>query len=810
MEPDEIRLMEIIERMPDNLTDMEKVRYIYIEVCRLFVYNPEYITGDNEKKAELFDEDVNLNDLTNNKAICSKLARAVTYLLQACGIESNGVVFNHRFEGHLETVCRVDGKLYELDPARDLMNVKMGFKTQGFAIPMKNDVREDFTEYSYLSEKELEEIDAAIGYTFGLSSEYIDRISERGEATEDYDFKIYMDEAVDEIADALHDYHLFKEYMEGVHPEVDVDNLLGFEQDKYRIEFIMNYVNNFAKDYTYIDRRDFFEELIGRCLDDVEDNMILFSGTDTTGELYTILKYKGEIAENDLFYLIKEGEPIRILTTDEVQDILDNGFKTLAKGKEQRLLSKDEHFKKITYEYGQEINEYLMATDNEDEMDERDAQAFAVILLQRLRKAIADYKEKIYQFAYSTNLYKRIDIEEFFAGKHCDGLDNIYAIKGLIQPLYDSFVIEVNKYGYASYFDEEDIQPDSTIGIEHFLANMKKLEEILVEQAGPVIDIIEDYKAALKEEAVRDGIKLYHVSTISPDKMHGSLRPHYAKTQYHQDFGKVFCASTESIESNPYILARVNDGFMYRLPLPGKAYMLTGGNVSIEKSEDGTSRAVSRVPGYIYYVPIDDFEPMVLLKYNEDSGEYFFEFEEEWTTDKEIRIPEAVKEHIGNRGETEIVPEQEDDEPEVYAIESYTDVTSILEHNQFVIRKDISYDEMMRVVSSRMINNTRAMLIRMLQDGKISYLNGEAGINVIRGAMSVTDKTVITYDAKKILEGPQTISSEDVRRQKIKLQEFVKGALSSGIRYGDYIEIMKHSIEDKSDRQEEQSDPEQK
>ena len=56
MEPNDKRLIEIIERMPDNLTDMQKVRYVYIEVCRFFSYNPEYVTGDKEKKEELFDQ----------------------------------------------------------------------------------------------------------------------------------------------------------------------------------------------------------------------------------------------------------------------------------------------------------------------------------------------------------------------------------------------------------------------------------------------------------------------------------------------------------------------------------------------------------------------------------------------------------------------------------------------------------------------------------------------------------------------------------------------------------------------------------
>lgn len=808
MELDEKKLIEIIELMPDNLTDMQKVRYIYIEVCRFFVYNPDYITGDDEKKAELFDEDVDINDITNNKAICSKLSRVLCYLLQACGIECNGVYFNGRQEGHMETVFRLEDKIYELNPAIDLMNVKIGYKTRGFAKPMKSNSSEYFKEYSYLNDNEIEELDNAIGYTFGLSKNYVDTITKKGECREDFDYKMYMDEAVDEIGDALHDYNMFKEYLKVAHPEENIDLLSAYEFDKYRIEFLMNYVNNFAKDCSYIDKRDFFESLIDRAIECRDEDLKLFSGTDQTGEMYTILKYEGNVADNDLFYLIKEGEDIKLLSIEEVKEILDNGFKTIAKGKERYIIRKDSPFQRASYEYGQEINMYIMSAEDENEIEERANQVFAVLLLQRLRKVIADYKEKLYEYAKVTDSHLVEDIESIYDGKSVSELNNQDILKSMFLPMFNSFVEQVNKYEYSEFFDEEDFKSDSMKGLQNFYANMKKLEVILEEQAEPIIEIIESYKAALKEEAILNNIKLYHVSTIPPEKMGGSLKPHYAKTQYHQNFDKVLCASTESVEANPYIMARVNGNGMYRLPLGIKSYILSGNNVSVEKDDNGNLRAISKVPGYIYYMPIEDFEPMVLLKYNDDTGEYFFEFDQEWTTNHEIQIPNKVTEHIGKRGDTSSVSIPEN-ESEVYSIESYTDVTNILEHNQIAINKDLNTEDMKHLSSNRYFNNmnVQSTIINMIQAGRIRYLNGEVGINVYREAQNAVDKPVITYDGKQILEGPQTVSAGDIGRQKIKLREFVKNAISSGIKYGDYMEIMNHSNEDKSDNHDEQLDP---
>ena len=123
-------LNEIVINMPEGLTEIQKVRYLYLEVCRFFVYNPEYITGDGEKKKELFNQDINIDELTNNKGICSSISRALIYLLERCNIQCNGVCFIGRFEGHMEIAVRADGKVYQLDPSKDLMNVKMGYKTK--------------------------------------------------------------------------------------------------------------------------------------------------------------------------------------------------------------------------------------------------------------------------------------------------------------------------------------------------------------------------------------------------------------------------------------------------------------------------------------------------------------------------------------------------------------------------------------------------------------------------------------------------------------------------------------------------------
>lgn len=783
MEPNDKRLIEIVERMPDNLTDMQKVRYVYMEVCRFFVYNPEYVTGDSKKKEELFNQDVDIRAMMGNKAICSSLSRAVIYLLKELGIECNGVYFNVRREGHLEVIVGVDGEIYELDPARDLMNVKMGFQTEGFAKKMYQRSNEDFWGYSELTDEQIKKLDDAIGYTYGLSSEYIDKIKNRGESVEDYNFTMYMDEAVEEIGNALYNIDLLNEYIKSIHPSVDTDALSDQDYDEYRIEFVMQYVNNFAKNHSYMDRRDFFEKLVRNTMDIDDDTFQLFSGTDIQGDLYTIAKYRGEISEADLFYLIREGQDIRQLDVEEVKELLDNGFKTISKGKEKNLLSKDGQFKSTTFDFGCEINLYIEEAESEEEMIEREAEVYAALMLQKVREGIALYKEAIYYSKDNPDSSKKVSF------------------------IYDEFVKFMREHEYDGIFSTEDLS-NPEIGFSHLLENMEKLESKLIEEAGPVLQIIEDYKQALKDEAIANNYMLYHISTKSPEEMEdGVLKPHYEKTQFGQHFGKILCGSTESVKTNAYILSRVNGDGMYRLPVGKHSYLLKGHGVSVVQGEDGSKRVVSKKPGYIYYLPIDEFEPVIMLKYNRHKNEYSFLFEEEWVTDKEIAIPKEVTEHLGELGDTKKNPDNEGNR-EVFSIEKYNDVTSILEHNQFIINNELGQNAINMLVKNIQVNmHIVHRIIAYIRDKQVTYLNGEAGINVHRDAAEASKLPQISYTADAILHGPSVVTTDEVSAQKHRIRDFVENALrKKNITYVDYMRIMSMKLPDDNEKNKKDKD----
>lgn len=154
----------IIEDMPKNLTQIEKARYIYIQLGKYFSYDERYITSesDNEKR-EIFDRDI--EDIENDKVVCTSLSRIYENLLNRAGITSKTVLIPGERLGHAFTELEIDGKKYFTGLIRDLMNIKTGFKTNEFMIDNPDRFGDD-SEYVVLSEEELKSIDDKIGYTY--------------------------------------------------------------------------------------------------------------------------------------------------------------------------------------------------------------------------------------------------------------------------------------------------------------------------------------------------------------------------------------------------------------------------------------------------------------------------------------------------------------------------------------------------------------------------------------------------------------------------------------------------------------------
>ena len=151
---------KILSEIPEKYTDLEKARYIYIQLGKFFSYDEQFIiSNSDEEKKFIFNK--NLNDIENDKVICTLISKIYEYMLNKLGISAKTILVDGRRMGHAYTEMTINNLNYKADLIYDLMNIKTGFKTKKFMI--KN---EKNPYYSYITEEKLKEIDDKIGYTY--------------------------------------------------------------------------------------------------------------------------------------------------------------------------------------------------------------------------------------------------------------------------------------------------------------------------------------------------------------------------------------------------------------------------------------------------------------------------------------------------------------------------------------------------------------------------------------------------------------------------------------------------------------------
>lgn len=169
-----MNLKSIIDNMPQNLSQMEKARYIYINLCKQVSYDPKFLIANTlGEKQELFDEDVQIESWTKDKVICSTISRLYVRLLEKTGINAK-TIHNKDGEylGHVFVSFENEGKNYYADPTHDILKAKTGLKTKCFGtLPYsEQEVTKDGSKhkkynFSTISEDELKKMDDLLGYT---------------------------------------------------------------------------------------------------------------------------------------------------------------------------------------------------------------------------------------------------------------------------------------------------------------------------------------------------------------------------------------------------------------------------------------------------------------------------------------------------------------------------------------------------------------------------------------------------------------------------------------------------------------------
>ena len=67
-----ISINNILKNMPNNLSDLEKVRYIYIEIGKIFSYNRDFLYVSNYRILDdIYSDTITINMIENENDIIS-------------------------------------------------------------------------------------------------------------------------------------------------------------------------------------------------------------------------------------------------------------------------------------------------------------------------------------------------------------------------------------------------------------------------------------------------------------------------------------------------------------------------------------------------------------------------------------------------------------------------------------------------------------------------------------------------------------------------------------------------------------------
>ena len=304
------KIDNIINNMPQNLSQIEKAYYIYLELGKIISESPQFVFTDREGKEKHY------NDTINNEyyGICKSISELYVSILKdkRIGISADLVKFSESPITHVDTILKIDKKNYIANLISDLSRIKTSRRVNSFcydlSIPVNNPIlkeeNESFLkklEHHYgkidsLTREDIEQLDKKLGYSFFISK----NLKENGRG-------FYTEDTIELLRREMNDPELFKKYV--LHnKDVSEEDLL-----KYKLDYIFENINKLT-DYNgtinYLENIRYYLYVAKKILSPEECSRIQAYAATIGNDLFriiSILKVKPLKAfdnkKNNIYYL---------------------------------------------------------------------------------------------------------------------------------------------------------------------------------------------------------------------------------------------------------------------------------------------------------------------------------------------------------------------------------------------------------------------------------------------------------------------------------------------------------------------------
>lgn len=307
----EINLNNIIKKMYDKfdentLSDLEKARYLYLEIGNLLRYDLNYNSVYEKKREDTYLKYVNYDDIKTNSFVCRQINSIYTELLRRANIDAETIVPYDTFEDdmmpHMYTKINLeDGRKIIADLTFDLHNIQNGMETESFGtIPDEG--------LNLISKKELENIDRKINYNVP--------INENESAYMNYFLKLLRQEIEDE--------EKLKQYLKNACSKIESNNYKSENLIGYKFDIICRCF--FLEKMGYIEGNHFLKKVFDNFFSKEEKENInirvLHYEKESERKIVNtemITCYQWKKGDNSEYYLYEQGNNLCKVTKNELE-----------------------------------------------------------------------------------------------------------------------------------------------------------------------------------------------------------------------------------------------------------------------------------------------------------------------------------------------------------------------------------------------------------------------------------------------------------------------------------------------------------
>ena len=299
-------MKKYINEIPDDLTDIEKIRKIYLRCGELFSYNRDYThIYSLEKSQQVYDEPFNWNSHKNRKdnkkinVTCKQIAsgciEAINELYELGKtkgkVRATNIGYQDGEQFHVATLVFVDDDVYFLDLYKDLFRIQNGFRTKYFAPPQEVLEREK-KEYPSI-ERQLESIQCK-----SLSNDEIFVMDKKC----GYNVNgVYMDDVLDVLRKEMQDEENIKQFVQNLN-----ESSRSHAIYEWKMDFICRYLLNNSTNNMGISElsKNFYKIYYGIMTNkEIKENIFSPMDIHYKGEPSILLNFFG--AQGSKYYIYK-------------------------------------------------------------------------------------------------------------------------------------------------------------------------------------------------------------------------------------------------------------------------------------------------------------------------------------------------------------------------------------------------------------------------------------------------------------------------------------------------------------------------